>query len=217
MSMGTWALAAYGPLMGIAAISEVLPASLRRTLPGRLIDATARPAGLAAAAIAPAVASYTAVLLSQTAVPAWHESHPELPFIFTASAAASAGGLGMIVSPVSEASPARRFAMFGAVVELAASRRLENRLGLVGETFRTGQAGGQLERASTLTAVGVLGSMLLGRRSRTAAIASGVALLAGGFFERLGLLHAGVQSTKDPKYVVQPQRERKAARESSQG
>jgi formate-dependent nitrite reductase membrane component NrfD len=217
MSMGTWVLAAYGPLMGVAALSEVLPARLRRTLPGRIVDAAARPAGLAAAAIAPAVASYTAVLLSQTAVPAWHESSPELPFIFTASAAASAGGLGMIVSPVSQASPARRFAMFGAVVELAASRRLENRLGLVGETFRTGEAGRQLERASTLTAVGVLGSMLLGRRSRTAAVVSGVALLAGGFFERLGLLHAGVQSTREPKYVVQPQRERKAAREGAQG
>jgi hypothetical protein len=215
MSMGTWVLAAYGPLMGIAAISEVLPAWLRRTVPGRIIDAAARPAGLAAAAIAPAVASYTAVLLSQTAVPAWHESHPELPFIFTASAAASAGGLGMIVAPVSEASPARRFAMFGAIVELAASRRLENRLGLVGETFRTGDAGRSLERASTLTAAGVLGSMLLGRRSRLAALASGAALLAGGFYERLGLLHAGVQSTKDPKYVVTPQRERIAARKAA--
>jgi formate-dependent nitrite reductase membrane component NrfD len=202
--------------MGVVAISEVMPAWLRRTLPGRLIDATARPAGLAAAAIAPAVASYTAVLLSQTAVPAWHESHPELPFIFTASAAASAGGLGMIVSPVGQASPARRFAMFGAIVELAASRRLENRLGLVGEVFRTGDASRSLERASTLTAAGVLGSMLLGRRSRTAAIASGLALLAGGFFERLGLLHAGVQSTKDPKYVVEPQRERLEAQRRAQ-
>jgi formate-dependent nitrite reductase membrane component NrfD len=215
MSMGTWVLALYGPLMGVAAISEVMPAWLRRTLPGRLLEVSARPAGLAAAAIAPAVASYTAVLLSQTAVPAWHESHPELPFIFTASAAASAAGLGMIVAPVHEASPARRFAMFGAIVELAASRRLENRLGLVGETFRTGEAGRDLERASTLTAVGVLGAMLLGRRSRSAAVLSGAALLAGGFFERLGLLRAGIASTKDPKYVVTPQLERKAAREAA--
>jgi hypothetical protein len=107
--------------------------------------------------------------------------------------------------------------MFGAIVELAASRRLENRLGLVGEVFRAGEASHFLERASTLTAAGVLGSMLLGRRSRVAAVASGLALLAGGFYERLGLLHAGVQSTKDPKYVVQPQRERKAAREAGQG
>jgi formate-dependent nitrite reductase membrane component NrfD len=217
MSVGTWVLAAYGPCMGLAALSEVMPASLRRTLPGRMMDAAARPAGLAAAALAPAVASYTAVLLSQTAVPAWHESHPELPFIFTASAAASAGGLGMLVAPTSEASPARRLAMYGAVVELAASRRLEARLGLVGEAFTTGQPARVLDRASTLTAAGVLGSMLVGRRSRLAAALSGVALLAGGFYERLGLLHAGVESTKDPKYVVTPQRERIEARGQGDG
>jgi formate-dependent nitrite reductase membrane component NrfD len=208
MSVGTWILAAYGPGVGLAAASEVMPARLRRTVPGRLVQRLARPANLASAALAPAVASYTAVLLSQTAVPAWHEAHPELPFIFTGSAAASAGGLGMIVAPPHEAAPARRLAAYGAVVELAASRQLENRLGLVGEVFRTGEARRALDRAGALTAAGVLGSMLLGRRSRLAALASGAALLAGGFYERLGLYHAGVASTKDPKYVVAPQRQR---------
>jgi Ni/Fe-hydrogenase subunit HybB-like protein len=208
MSVGTWVLAAYGGPMGLAAVSELMPARLRATPVGRLVGVLARPAGLAAAGLAPAVASYTAVLLSQTAVPAWHESHEELPFIFTASAAASAGGLGMILAPPAQAAPARRLAAYGAVVELAASRRLENRLGLVGEVFVTGDAKRHLERASTLTAAGVLGSMLLGRRSRLVAAASGAALLAGGLSERLGLLHAGIQSTKDPKYVVEPQRRR---------
>jgi formate-dependent nitrite reductase membrane component NrfD len=208
MSVGTWILAAYGPGIGIAAASELMPGRVRRTRLGRLVEWLARPAGLASAALAPAVASYTAVLLSQTAVPAWHEAHEELPFIFTASAAASAGGLGMIVAPVHEAAPARRLAMFGAVVELFASRRLESRLGLVGEAYTTGEAHRDLERASMLTAAGTLGSMLLGRRSRTVAVASGVALLAGGFYERLGLLRAGIASTKDPKYTVGPQRER---------
>jgi len=217
MSVGTWIIAAYGPAAGLAAISELLPDGVRRTALGRVVDALARPAGLAAAGLAPAVASYSSVLLSQTAVPAWHEAHEELPFIFTASAAASAGGLGMIVAPVNQAAPARRLAMFGAIVELAASRRLEGRLGLVGEPFRTGEAQRELERAGTLTAVGVLGSMLLGRRSRTVAALSGVALLAGGVYERLGLVHAGIASAKDPKYTVVPQRERIARRERDDG
>jgi len=208
MSVGTWILTAYVPGIGIAAVSELLPRRLRATPLGRLVSALARPAGLASAALAPAVASYTAVLLSQTAVPAWHESHEELPFIFTASAAASAGGLGMMVAPPEQAAPARRFAAYGAIVELAASRRLETRLGLVGEPFLTGEAHRYLQRASTLTVAGVVGSMLLGRRSRVAAVASGAALLAGGLYERLGLLHAGTASTKDPKYVVEPQRQR---------
>ena len=84
-----------------------------------------------------------------------------------------------------------------------------SRLGLVGEAYDTGAAGHvPAARASTLTAAGVLGSVLLGRRSRIAAAACGLALLAGGVFERLGLLHAGIQSAQDPKYVVEPQRRR---------
>jgi formate-dependent nitrite reductase membrane component NrfD len=208
MSMGTWMLAGYGPAIGLAAVAELVPRRWQGTVPGRLVRALARPAGLAAAALAPGVASYGAVLLSQTAVPAWNAGHEEMPFIFTASSAASAGGLGMIVAPVSEAAPARRLATYGAVVELAASQRLERRVGVVGEVYSTGPAARYLQRASTLTAAGVLGSVLLGRRSRIAAAASGLALLAGGLFERLGLLHAGIQSTEDPKYVVEPQRQR---------
>jgi hypothetical protein len=154
------------------------------------------------------VASYTSVLLSQTAVPAWHEAHEELPFIFTSSAAASAGGLGMIVAPVEEAGPARRLAALSALIEVAASHRLEHRLEMVGEPFVTGQAGSDLGRARALTVAGALGAAVLGRRSRLAAVASGAALLAGGFYERLGLFRAGVASAKDPKYTVEPQRER---------
>jgi len=208
MSMGTWMLAGYGPAIGLAAAAELVPKRWQGTVPGRLVRVLARPAGLAAAALAPGVASYGAVLLSQTAVPAWNAGHEEMPFIFTASSAASAGGLGMIVAPVSEAAPARRLATYGAVVELAASQRLERRMGVVGEVYGTGPAARYLQRASALTAAGVLGSVLLGRRSRIAAAASGLALLAGGLFERLGLLHAGIQSTEDPKYVVEPQRRR---------
>ena len=208
MSMGTWMLAGYGPAIGLAAAAELVPKRWQGTVPGRLVRALARPAGLAAAALAPGVASYGAVLLSQTAVPAWNAGHEEMPFIFTASSAASAGGLGMIVAPVSEAAPARRLATYGAVVELAASQRLERRVGVVGEVYSAGPAARYLQRASTLTAAGLLGSVLLGRRSRIAAAASGLALLAGGLFERLGLLHAGIQSTEDPKYVVEPQRQR---------
>ena len=100
MSMGTWMLSAYGPGAGVAGVAELMPAGLRKTWLGRFVVRLARPAGLWAAATAPGVASYTAVLLSQTAVPAWREAHPYLPFVFTGSAAASGGGLGMLLAPV---------------------------------------------------------------------------------------------------------------------
>ena len=108
MSVGTWILVAYGPGNGLAAAAELWPASRRATLPGRLLRLAARLAGLSAAAAAPGVASYTAALLSQTAVPARHEARRELPFVFTGSAAASGGALGMLLAPVAEAGPGRR-------------------------------------------------------------------------------------------------------------
>ena len=212
MSTGTWILAAYAGPMGMAAVSELVPRRWRNTLLGRLAGGLAGPAGLTAAVLAPAVASYTAVLLSQTAVPAWNEAREELPFIFTGSAAASAAGMGMIVAPVEEAGPARKLALYGAAAELLASRRMEGRLGLVGEPFWQGESGALLKRAKLLTTAGALGGALLGRRSRVAAAVSGAALLAGGFYERLGLFRAGVASAKDPQYTVVPQRERLNAR-----
>lgn len=211
MSMGTWLLGGYGPGAGAAALAELLPRRFRRTRLGRVIAWAARPAGLEAAAVAPGVASYTAVLLSHTAVPAWREAHPYLPFIFTGSAAASGAGLGMLLAPVSESGPARRMAVTGAALEVAASRTMERRLGLVGEAYSTGRPHRLRQAAEVLTVAGAVGAVVSGRR-RWAVAASGAALLAGSALQRFGVFEAGVASTKDPKYVVVPQRERLDAR-----
>ncbi|MGE2832720.1 NrfD/PsrC family molybdoenzyme membrane anchor subunit [Mycobacterium sp. SMC-4] len=207
MSMGTWILGAYGPGAGLAAVAELMPRRLRRSLLGRLVDKLARPAGLEAAAVAPGVASYTAVLLSQTAVPAWREAHPYLPFIFVGSAAASGAGLGMLLAPVAETGPARRMAVTGSALEVAASRTMERRLGLVGEAYTTGRPHLLRQLSEILTVGGAVGAVVAGSR-RWAIAASGAALLAGSALQRFGVFEAGVASTKDPKYVVVPQRER---------
>ena len=140
MSVGTWILTAYGAGSGLAAAAELLPPSLRASMPGRLLHAAGRPAGLSAAVFAPGVASYTAALLAQTAVPAWHEARRELPFVFTGSAAATGGGLGMLLAPVDEAGPVRRLAAAGAAAELIASRLIDRRPGLVTKAYTTGRA-----------------------------------------------------------------------------
>jgi formate-dependent nitrite reductase membrane component NrfD len=207
MSVGTWILSAYGPGAGLAAVAELMPDRMRRTRVGRLVWRLARPAGLWAAGTAPGVASYTAVLLSQTAVPAWHEAHPYLPFVFTGSAAASGGGLGMLLAPVDESGPARRMAVAGAALEVAASRAMEQRLGFVAEAYTTGRAHRLRRLSEALTVGGAVGACVAGRR-RWAVAASGAALLAGSALQRFGVFEAGVASTKDPKYVVVPQRER---------
>jgi formate-dependent nitrite reductase membrane component NrfD len=204
MSVGTWILVAYGPGAGIAAASEVLP--------WRVLKWVGRPAGLSSALVAPALASYTAVLLSQTAVPAWNEARADLPFVFAGSAAAGAGGLGMIVAPVSEAGPARMFAACGGLCELVASRVMERKLGIVGEAYTSGRAHRLRRWSEYLTAGGLVAAAVAGRRSRVVAAASGLALLAGSALQRFGVFDAGVESTLDPKYVVVPQRERLDAR-----
>lgn len=211
MSVGTWILSAYGPGSGVAAVAELMPKRLRRMWLGRLVSRSARPAGLWAAATAPGVASYTAVLLSQTAVPAWRDAHPYLPFVFTGSAAASGGGLGMLLAPPAETGPARRMAVVGAALEVTASRVMEQRIGLPAEAYTTGRAHRLRQLSEALTVGGAVGAVLGRRRAVTAM--SGAALLVGSALQRFAVFEAGVESTRDPKYVVVPQRERVDARE----
>jgi DMSO reductase anchor subunit len=201
MSVGSWILATYGPLAGAAALTAVTGRFPRI---GALATAGAAVTG-------PAVAAYTGVLLADTAVPAWHEAHRSLPFTFVGSAAAAAGGLGMLAAPVAQAGPARRVALLGATLETATSAAAERRMGLVGEAYRTGRAGRLMTASRVLTVGGALGGALLGGRSRLAAAVSGVALLAGSACTRFGIFEAGLASARDPKYTVVPQRERLAA------
>jgi hypothetical protein len=211
MSVGTWVLTAYGPMAGLAGAAELrpwLPRRLRDGLVGKLLGIGATPAGVLAAMVAPAVASYTAVLLADTSTPSWHEAHRELPFVFVGSAAAAAGGLGMIGAPVAEAGPARRLAIGGAVLELAVEHKMEQSMGITAEPLHEGKAGRLMKASKGLTAFGAVTAAVLGGRSRTAAAVSGAALMAGSACTRFGVFEAGQESARDPKYTVVPQRER---------
>jgi formate-dependent nitrite reductase membrane component NrfD len=211
MSVGSWLLTAFGAPLAVATVSEtprILPPFARP-----VVRALARPAGIAAAALAPGVATYTAVLLSDTSAPPWHAAYPELPFVFAGSAlAASAGlsmaGLSMTGAPRAENAPAVRLAVLGSALELAAMRRMEGRLGLVGEPYSDGKAGAKLRAAKALTVGGAVGAALLGRRSKTAAVVAGGMLAVASALTRFGIFEAGVASTEDPVYTVAPQRER---------
>ncbi len=210
MSVGSWILALYGPFAGAAAAAEVagaLPPGLRELGPLRLVGRLGRTAGLAAGLTAPPVAAYTAVLLADTATPSWHEAYRELPFVFTASAAAASGGLGVLAVPPGQSGPARRMAVGGALVELAAEGRMERSMGLAAEPLRTGRAGWLMRAARGLTVSGAAVTMF-SRRSRGAGVIGGAALLAGSALTRFAIFEAGQASAADPKYTVVPQRER---------
>ncbi|TDC49143.1 polysulfide reductase [Actinomadura sp. KC345] len=201
MSMGSWLLAAYGPAAGAAAVLDVTG----------LFPRLGGAATAGAALLGPAVATYTAALAADTAVPAWHDAHRELPMVFAGSATAAAAGMGLIVSPAREAGPMRSATLLGAAVELAAAKMIEHRAGLAAEPYRTGKAGRYMRAGEILTAAGTAGGVLLGGRGRAAAALSGAALLAGSACTRFGVFHAGLQSARDPKYTVVPQRERQTA------
>ncbi len=204
LSVGSWILAPFGTLCSAAAASELTG------IAPRLGSAAGAGAGL----LGPAMTTYTAVLLADTAVPAWHEAHPQLPVVFAGSALASAGGVGLLAG--SEAGPARRMAVLGAAVELGATEVMERSIGLPGETYRTGRAGTLLRTARALTVAGGLGA-LFGRRSRVLSALSGLLLNAGAATTRFGIFEAGMQSARDPRYTVVPQRQRLAERGGPDG
>jgi hypothetical protein len=206
MNIGTWILVAYSPLNLASSASNVT---------GRMRFA-GRAAGAGAGLLGSLVSTYTGALIADTAVPAWHDGHRELPFLFAASAAMAAGGLGLVTAPRRENSPAWRMALIGGAAELATEQLYERRLGLVKEAIHRGVAGQRMRTAKALTAGGLTAAALLGRRNRLIAAGAGAALVAASALTRFGIFAAGMESAQDPRYTVEPQlsrlRQRSAAR-----
>jgi hypothetical protein len=203
MSVGSWLLTGYAPLTAVAAATDVAGRY-------RLVGSAATAAS---AVLGPAVVTYTAVLIADTAVPSWHEGFRELPFVFAGSGASAAAGLALMGVPTAQTGPARRMALLGAALELGAFRAMKRRMGLVAEPYEKGRAHALLRTAELLTAGGAALAACAGRyRDRRLAAAAGAALLTGSAALRFGVFHAGVASAQDPKYTVVPQRERLAAR-----
>ena len=213
MSVGSWILSGFSAFAGLAAATEtgrmVLPqdSALARTL--RLADPVATAGSTA---FAMPLAAYTAVLLADTATPTWRESYRELPFVFVGSANAAAAGLALLATPADQNGPARKLAAVGAAVELGASELMERRMHpVVAEPLHEGRPGMMLRLAKALTAGGAVGAALLGR-NRVAAGISGLALMTGSVLTRFGVFEAGMESARDPKYTVRPQKDRLAQR-----
>jgi formate-dependent nitrite reductase membrane component NrfD len=204
MSVGVWILVAYAPAASAAALGELLAGGEL----GRRLRPLTNAGTAGAALLGPGVASYTAALIANTATPAWHEGHREMPFVFVGSAASAAAGLGLLGSPVAQNAPAVRLAAIGATAEMAGVKLLERRIGIVAENYHQGRAGKLMRAAEALTAAGLAGALTLGRRSRFGAALSGAALLSASACARFGIFEAGRQSARDPRYTVTPQRER---------
>jgi formate-dependent nitrite reductase membrane component NrfD len=198
MSVGSWILFVSGGASNTAAVLE---------LTGRL-----RPVKWAAELVSFAtgapLATYTGTLIANTAIPVWHEARKELPVLFGASAAASAGAATSLFLPPGEAGPSRRLAVAGVAAELGLMEAMQHRLGFVGEVYKR-EAAGKLARASkALTAAGAAVLATRGRRSRGAAVAGSGLVLAGELALRWSVFRAGFQSARDPRYTIIPQKQR---------
>lgn len=198
MSVGSWILALFGPATSVAAASE---------LTGRL-PAVGSAAGAVAGLLGPAMATYTGVLVADTAIPAWHGASRHLPSVFAGGAAASAAGVALAATPVRDAAPARRLAVAGAAMELAALRAMEHGLGEAAGPYRDGRAGRLARAAEACGAAGAVLAATSARRRRSAAVAAGGLLCAGSVLTRFSVFRAGFESAADPAATIGPQRAR---------
>ncbi|HZS31263.1 MAG TPA: NrfD/PsrC family molybdoenzyme membrane anchor subunit [Gaiellaceae bacterium] len=200
MNMGSWVLLVSGGASSTAAVLELLD----RLKPVKILaEAVATLAG-------PLLATYTGVLVADTAVPVWHEARQELPWIFGASAAASAGAAACMFVQPREAGPARRTAIAGVLAEGALMQAMTLRLGTVGEVYKQGEAGKYARAAKGMATVGAALLATRGRKSRGAAVLGGALVCAGEMCLRWSVFKAGFQSARAPKYVVETQRSRAA-------
>jgi formate-dependent nitrite reductase membrane component NrfD len=166
-------------------------------------------AGAGAGLLGMPLAGYTAVLLSNTAVPIWQAAGRTMPPLFVASAIASgAAVVSLLGLSERESTITRRFGMVGAVAELAATSAVQRDASAVrevGRPLREGVPGILWRGARTLTAASiVLG--LAPRRWRWARHASAATAILGGLSLRFALMQAGKASSRNSRAATAQQR-----------
>lgn len=200
MNRGSWILSSMAPL---AAGSAVLAGA-----PG-ILGAAGDAAGLGAGALGGPLAGYTAVLVSNTAVPVWQSTRRASPVAFMASAMAAAAGL-LQLTRLSDREDriVRRFSIAGAVVGFAADRALEREAGEVEQVAKPLHEGvsGRMLRAGTVLSAISLVLNLLPERSRARSVAAGLTGTVGSLAFKWGLFEAGRASARDPRATFRQQR-----------
>jgi formate-dependent nitrite reductase membrane component NrfD len=200
MSIGSWVLAAATPLSAGSALLTFAAGPLYRL---------GQVAGIGAGVLGLPLATYTAVLISNTAVPVWQAGRRILPLLFAASAMAGLGSvLNLMRLDAHEHAVAEYFGTVGRVAELAAGVVLEHevsRVPRVGKPLREGLTGTLWKAAKVATAASLVVSMMPGA-SRAKRIAAGLLGTAGAICLRFAVFYAGRNSALDPHATFQQQR-----------
>lgn len=202
MSMGSWTLAAASTAAGAAAVLPRL--GLRR-----LGDV----AGIGAGALAPVLGTYTAVLVSDTAVPIWQATRTALPRFFGASALTGAASALDLFGEVDEREEAitRRLGIVAKTAELVTGELVQrdaDEVERVGRPLHQGASGALWRTAKGATAASLAVSLLpVPARWRPARrITSGLLGTVGSLAARFAVFHAGTSSSRDPRATFSRQR-----------
>lgn len=199
MNMGAWILSGTAPT---AFVAEML---WRRNGP---LGALGRMSGAASGLFGMGLATYTGVLISNSAIPVWSESRQVLPILFAASAMTSAAATFDMVGLEHEYKPAATFGRIGRTAELLLSFALERKVSAVprvGLPLHRGKSGFLWKAGSVLTAAS-LAVTFLPMQKRRRRILSGVLATMGSFCIRFGIHEAGTPSAEDSKASFRLQR-----------
>ena len=200
MNMGTWILSGAAPTAITAGVF------LRRR---GLLHWIGEAFGFASGVFGMGLATYTGVLVGNSAIPVWQSSRRILPLLFGASAVASAGSLFELMSDAPrERRITHTFGTIGRAAELAASVAMEKRAAQVPQVARPLRSGasGFLWKASTLLTAASLVTSLIPRNSRKKRIIAGVLGTAGSLALRYAVHTAGAASANDPRATFHSQR-----------
>ena len=198
MSLGAWALTAFGNLAAAAVGADLL--GRRRT---------ARALGAANALVGGYLGSYTGVLLASTAVPLWARSRLFLGPIFVSTAAATGAAacrLALVATGLPEGHPTRRalgHVETGAMTaELVLSVVNERRLGPLAHGLEEGRSGRLFKAAKWPVRIGLALRAVRRPLGPGAHHVASVLYLAAGLMFRYAWVGAGPLSARDDGEVA---------------
>ncbi len=200
MSVGSWVLAAATPLSAGSAMLTFSNGFLRRA---------GQAAGIGAGFLGLPLATYTGVLISNTAVPLWQHARRSLPVLFGASSVAGMGALFELMNlGPRERRVIDQFALAGRMAELGAATWLEREVAgvdRVAKPLREGVSGTLWTAAKVLTAASLAISLLPGKWRGRRVLAGSLGTL-GAICLRFAIFHAGKASANDPRATFRQQR-----------
>ena len=192
MSVGAWALSAFGAFGSAAALAEELR---RRTdLPVTLIG---NIAALLSAGSGLVMATYTGVLIGATAIPVWSTHARLLPMHFGASSLASAVSLLQLMGH--DEPGLQALGVAAAAFETHSAWAIVRSTDRASAPLRTGQSGITTAIGAVLSGPLPLVLRIAGIRSPRARRAAAVCSIVGSLMTRLAWIDAGKVSARDPE------------------